>query len=287
MRREVPDHADGDPPNRRPPHPVNRQVLEAVLDPVDGARDVDGEVADERADDGVRRQRLAGRPRQQRHGEDRRGAGIEHAHRGGDGARQRDGDDRARAELEEEKLDGQEHRGDGTAEGRRHTGGGAGREQRLALGRGGLDDLPEERAERAAGGDDRPFRAERAAGADGDRGREWLEERDARRDAALVEQHLLHGLGDAMAADGLRSVARHDADDDAADDRDDHDELAEVVLRRRNEGERPLAVKSEIRDEADQTREHLRDQPAQDSKYNGHHREKNKRVMRCRRRDVD
>ena len=33
-------------------------------------------------------------------------------------------------------------------------------------------------------------------------------------DAALVEEHLLHRLGDAVAADGLRAVARHEPDDE-------------------------------------------------------------------------
>ena len=38
-RREVPDDADGDRADRRPPHPVDRQVLERVLDRVDRAGD--------------------------------------------------------------------------------------------------------------------------------------------------------------------------------------------------------------------------------------------------------
>ena len=53
-----------------------------------------------------------------------------------------------------------------------------------------------------------------------------------RGDAALVEEHLLHRLGDAVAADGLGAVARHHADHDPAEDRDDDDDEAQVVVRR-------------------------------------------------------
>ena len=95
-----------------------------------------------------------------------------------------------------------------------------------------VEDLPEQRAERAAGGDDGPLGAERAAGADGDGRRERLEERDARRDAALVGEHLLHRLGDAVAADGLRAVARHEPDDEAPTTADDDDPAARGGCRR-------------------------------------------------------
>ena len=77
-----------------------------------------------------------------------------------------------------------------------------------------LSNLADQRSERAAGGDDRAFGAERAAGADGDGGRERLEKGEPGRDAALVEQDLLHRLGDAVAADAGRAVAGHQPDDD-------------------------------------------------------------------------
>ena len=40
--------------------------------------------------------------------------------------------------------------------------------------------------------------------------------------AAVVDEHLLHRLGDAVAADRLGTVAGHEADDQAADDRDEN-----------------------------------------------------------------
>ena len=65
--------------------------------------------------------------------------------------------------------------------------------------------LREQRAERAAGHDDRPFGAERSADADRDRRRQRLEHRDLRLDAAAADQDRLDGLGDAVAADPARS----------------------------------------------------------------------------------
>src|SRR5207237_176272 len=119
---------------------------------------------------------------------------------------QSDRNERARPQLEEKQFDGEQYGGDGAAEGRGHSRGGAGRKQGLSFGGGGVEDLTEQRSERAAGGDNRTLRAERATGADGDRSRDRLEQGDARGNAALVEQHLLHRLGDAVAADGRRAV---------------------------------------------------------------------------------
>ena len=82
--------------------------------------------------------------------------------------------------LEEQELDGEEHGRHGAAEGGGHARGGARGEQRLALVGGRRSDLADERAERAAGGDDRPLGAERTAGADRDRRRERLQEREPR-----------------------------------------------------------------------------------------------------------
>ncbi len=83
-------------------------------------------------------------------------------------------------------------------------------------------ELAEERAERAAGRDDGPLRAERASGADRDHRRERLQQRHPRGDAALIEQHLLHRLGDAVAANGRGAVARHDTDHERSHHWNDH-----------------------------------------------------------------
>ena len=59
-------------------------------------------------------------------------------------------------------------------------------------------------------------------------------------DAAAADQDRLQRLGDAVAADVLRAVARHEADDQAADHRDQDAQDAEVVAGRR----RPAPARS-------------------------------------------
>ena len=76
--------------------------------------------------------------------------------------------------------------------------------------------LGDQRAERAAGHDDRPLGAERPARADRDGRRERLEQRDLRLHPALADQDRLHRLGDAVPPDPLRAVAGHQADDQPA-----------------------------------------------------------------------
>ena len=96
-----------------------------------------------------------------------------------------------------------------------------GDEQRLALRGREVEELREERADRAARHDDRALRAERPARADRDRGGDGLQDRDLRLDPAAADQDRLERLGDAVAADLLRAEARHQADDERAHDRDE------------------------------------------------------------------
>ena len=95
-------------------------------------------------------------------------------------ARERDRNQAARLPLEQQQLDGEQHRRDRRGEGRRHAGRRARDEQRLALGAGQMEELRDQRSERAAGHDDRPFGAERAARSDRDRRRQRLEQRHLR-----------------------------------------------------------------------------------------------------------
>ena len=128
-------------------------------------------------------------------GEDRAGAEQVAAQRAGGDAGDRDGDEAARLPLEEQQLDRQEDGRDRRGEDRRHAGRGARHQQRLALGVGEMEELGEERAEGAAGHDDRAFGAERAAGADRDRRGERLQDGDPRLDPAAVEQDRLEASG--------------------------------------------------------------------------------------------
>ncbi len=94
-----------------------------------------------------------------------------------------------------------------------------GDQQGFAFRRGQMKQLREQRTERAAGHDDGPFRAERAAGADGDGGGNWLEHRNFRLHAAAPDQNRLQRLGDAVAANFRRTIARHETDDQRANHR--------------------------------------------------------------------
>ena len=179
-------------------------------------RDADGDTPDDRAEHHVDEQRGERRVLQRRHREvpapiRRYSARVA----GGDGRRERDRNERARTIFEQQQFDREQHRGHGTAERRRHARRGAGGEQRLSLVGRDVNDLPDQRAERAAGRDDRTFGAEWSAGADRDRRRERLEEHDLRRDLAAVVEHPLHDFRNAVAANRRRAVARHHADDRA------------------------------------------------------------------------
>ena len=63
------------------------------------------------------------------------------------------------------------------------------------------NDLPDERSHRAAGLNDRAFRAEWAAGADGDGSRKRLQYRDFCFDPAAARQHRFHRFRNAVALD--------------------------------------------------------------------------------------
>ncbi len=86
-----------------------------------------------------------------------------------------------------------------------------------------------------------------------------LEQRDLRLDAAAVDQNRLDGLGNAVAADALRSVPRHEADDERADHRHDDDEQAEVVAGRRDERRVEPLKEEEVREEPDELGQRQRD----------------------------
>ena len=152
-----------------------------------------------------------------RHREQRPDADDVAAHRRRRRAGERDRNQAARLPFEQQQFHGQQHRGERRRERRRHAGRRAGDQQRLALGAGQMEELRDQRSERAAGHDDRPFGAERPARADRDRGRQRLEQRDLRLDAAAVDQDRFDRFGNAVAADALRAVARHHADDQRAE----------------------------------------------------------------------
>src|SRR5581483_11698713 len=127
-------------------------------------------------------------------------------------------------------------------------------QQNLSFGRGGMHDLSDQRTNRAASLNDRPFRAEWASSADGDGSRNGLKNRYTRLNLAAIGQHGFHGLGNAVALDLRAPVLCHDPDDDAADDGDnDHpeSEVSEAVARAR-EVEGKMPVESNVGEQPDE-----------------------------------
>ena len=169
---------------------------------------------------------------------------------------QRDGNDRPRPKFKQQQLYRQQHRGNGTAKRRRHAGRRPRGQQRLAFRRRGRHQLPEQRAERATCGDDRPFRSKGTARADGNRGRKRLEERHPRGNAAVIGEDLLHRLRDAVASNGLRTEAGHQAHDQSADHRHDDHPQAQRILRRADFLERPPLIKGHVGEQSDEPHQH-------------------------------
>jgi hypothetical protein len=121
-----------------------------------------------------------------------------------------------RPKFEKQEFDGENDAGNRRIERRGHAGTRAAGQQHLALCRRRREQLPYQRAKRAAGLDYGPFRPKRSAGADGDRRGKRLEDGDFGFDAAARFQHRLHGLGDAVSLDFIRTVFGHDADGEPA-----------------------------------------------------------------------
>ena len=92
----------------------------------------------------------------------------------------------------------------------------------------------------------------------------------ARRDAALVEEHLLHRLGDAVAADGPGAVARHEPHDERAHHGNDDDPRPRCVVRRASRRRREAAEEGEVGDEVDEPREQLGHDARRDGQEDGH-----------------
>jgi hypothetical protein len=223
---------------------MEREPLEAAFDRVHEPRDRDGGAAGDAAEDDVGREGRARRLNEVGHGEGRRRADVPDAEsHGGDGG-ECHGDQGARPVLEQQQLDREQHRGHRAAEGRGHAGGGAGGEERLALGGRHVQHLSDERAHRGPGGDDRPLGPERSAGADCDRSRERLQHDEPRWDAGPPREDPLHRLGDAVPADARRAVAREEPDDDPAEDWDGDDGGAEGMAARRRRCRRRPSVGS-------------------------------------------
>ncbi len=233
-RRRIEKAADADAQaaDRRPPHPMDRQFAKQILGAIETDRHQRGLQAGNDADGNAYAKPPCWHRRHVRKGKQRAGPDQLRPPQGGDDDGGGDRNEAARLPLEQQQFDRKQHGGERRAEHRGHAGGRAGDQQRLALGRTQVEELREQGAERAAGHDDRTFGAERAAGADGDGGRQRLEQSDLGLDPALTDQDGLDGFGNAVAADFFRAEIGHQADDHAADDRHDDRPAAAASCRR-------------------------------------------------------
>ena len=122
-----------------------------------------------------------------------------------------------------------------------------------------VEELADDRADGAAGQDDRALGTERAAGPDADGARDRLQDGEARLDLAAVDEDPLHRLGDAVASDLLGAEPRHQPDDEAAADRDDDGDGAQGVGVGRDQVDAEPLVVEEVGEEPDHVEQRQRD----------------------------
>ncbi len=244
--------ADHETADHRPPHPVQRQPVEQIFAAVEQlghqARLQPGDDADA---DG-RHQPPPGQHRMLGKRKQRPAAEQQRPPRRRDDGCCHHGDEAARLPFEQQQFDGKQHRRNRRAEDRRHAGGGAGHQQRLALRRGEMEALREQRTDRAAGHDDGAFGAERPAAADRDRRGQRLEDCHFRLHPAAADQDRLDRFGNAVAADLLRTEPRHQPDHETAQRRRDHHPQARPGLGQRHVFDAEVAEPDQVGGERDQ-----------------------------------
>src|SRR6185295_4092048 len=215
-------HADYERAYCRPPHPMDMESLAQHLESIFNAVGDSGDSHRQESDHGAkhrveRERRIAGL---EEVGDRKHGRRSHHGHAdgGGNGRSESNGNYRSRPILEQQQLDGKQHRRNRASESSGHTGGGTRGEQGLALVRRDVKMLPDQRSKRATSGDDRPLGAKWATGADRDRRGERFEDGNASGNAALTVENALHHLGNAVTANGRGSVTRHEAHDEPTND---------------------------------------------------------------------
>ncbi len=143
VRFEITADADRQPAEGRPPHPVDRQAGEQIFGLVERHRQRTRQRAAQQPCDQAGAQRRQGR-RGGRQREERTRFEHQHAQEAGHRACDRDRQHAARTPFEQQQFHRQQQRCHRGAEHRRHAGGGAGHQQRLALGGGQLEALREQ-----------------------------------------------------------------------------------------------------------------------------------------------
>src|SRR2546423_15501160 len=109
-----------------------------------------------------------------------------------------------------------------------------------------MEKLGSHRTEGAAGHDDRAFSAKRSAGSDRDCGRDRLQNRKFRFNAAAIKQNRLDGFWDSVTSNAFGSISSHEADDHAADNRNQNDESSEMMSNRLRRPNADSLIKDDI-----------------------------------------
>src|SRR6184192_654892 len=133
-----------------------------------------------------------------------------------------------------------------------------------------MERLAEQRAERPARHDDRPLGAERPAGPDGNGGGQRLEYGDPGGHAALPDEDRLERLRDAVTADSLGAVPRHESYDEAPDDGDQQRPETQAVASGRDEAAVDRVVIEQVGEEPDEPQQRQGDEGADHADQRGH-----------------
>src|SRR3954468_5835177 len=120
-----------------------------------------------------------------------------------------------------------------------------------------MEQLREKRADRATGHNDRAFGTKWTARADRDCGRNRFQDRDLRLNQTAAEQNRFERFRDAVAADFLRAVARHQTNDQRTDRRRENDPDAEMMMLERRQRCAEALKKNEVRDLGDEPEQRL------------------------------
>src|SRR6476660_3094741 len=109
-----------------------------------------------------------------------------------------DGNEAARLPFEEQQLDGEHDGSKGRSEGGGHPGRRAGHQKRLALRRGEVEELGNQRTNGAARHDDGPFRAEWTTRSDGNRGGDGFQHGKPRFDLGPALENRFYSFRDSV-----------------------------------------------------------------------------------------
>src|SRR6185369_14287710 len=111
-----------------------------------------------------------------------------------------------------------------------------------------MEHLSDQRSEGSAGLNNRAFGAEWSAGADGDRGRDWLQNRDLWFDTAAIGENGFHSLGNPVSTNFARTILGHQPNDDSTDHRNDDHPITEMMLADADHLEADVVKENQVRE---------------------------------------